>query len=246
MTEWRSQPLDNHHDTTHFDCGNDTLNQWLRTQAMRAQRAGTARTHVWTNPDSPRVMAYYSVAPTQIAREEIGGTNAGGYSVVPAYLLARLALDRSLQGQRLGTELLLDALEIMMRASVAVGGRVIVVDAIDDNAHAFYRRHDFRPIRDNPNRLFIKVETVHHALGGVYVKVAEDHGTRLVSMVFEAATGRATSIVASVDEVEQVAQRLVKMAEEKAGDPEDTLNFSAVLTDVFGRNPFDEINGEHE
>src|SRR5262249_53331438 len=153
----------------------------------------------------------------------------------PAYLLAKLALDRSLQGQGLGSELLLDALETMMKASTAVGGRVIVVDAVDDNAYAFYQHHDFQPIPNNDKRLFIKVETVHHALGGVYLKMAANPDVRLVSMVFEAADGGTTSIIASVEEVEQIAQRLVKMAEEKAGNPKDPLSFGAVLMDVLGR-----------
>lgn len=89
---------------------------------------------------------------------------AGGVSVIPAYLLARLALDRSLHGQGLGGELLHDALNRIVEAAEVASGRLIVVDAIDDDAAKFYRKYDFQPVKDNPRRLVIKIATVRAAL----------------------------------------------------------------------------------
>jgi hypothetical protein len=43
--------------------------------------------------------------------------------------------------------------------------RLIVVDAINDTAAAFYRHHGFRPVRGNSHRLVIKISTVRKALG---------------------------------------------------------------------------------
>ena len=78
-----------------------------------------------------------------------------------AYLLARLALDRQLQGQGLGTQLLLDAAELVLTASTSGGGRLLVVDAIDDRAAAFYRAHGFLDITGT-NRLYLSISALRH------------------------------------------------------------------------------------
>jgi GNAT superfamily N-acetyltransferase len=152
------------HDVGAFRCGKPPLDAWLSGQALRAQESRTARTYVWTRAGSPAALAYYSIAPTQIARTEITRSPAGGYTVIPGYLLARLALDERLHGQGLGSELLADALERIVEAARTGGGRLIVVDAIDDAAHAFYRRHDFVAIAGSM-RLYLKVATAEAALG---------------------------------------------------------------------------------
>jgi len=84
---------------------------------------------------------------------------------VPGYLLARLALDVSLHGQGLGSELLIDALQVTVAAGDRAGGRLIVVDAIDQEAHDFYRHHGFVPIA-GARRLAMKVATARGALEG--------------------------------------------------------------------------------
>lgn len=166
MTEWRSRLLDNGDELAEFDCGVEAMDRWLAGQALRAQQSDTARTYVWTARDSGHVVAYYSITPTQVQREEVSRNLSGGVTVVPAYLLARLALDRSLHGQGFGSELLVDALDRMVQASATAAGRLIVVDAIDDAAAAFYAHHDFQPVSGNPKRLVMKIATARKALGG--------------------------------------------------------------------------------
>jgi GNAT superfamily N-acetyltransferase len=163
MTTWVSSPLRPDHDLATFDCGNPTLNTWLREQGHRAQAADAARTYVWTDENSTVVRAYDAVAPTQVLRGELTRTQSGGYSVVPAYLIARLAVDRALHGRGLGAELLFDAIEKVVRASATGGGRLIVVDAIDEAAANFYRHHDFTPVRNSPHRLVMTIATARRA-----------------------------------------------------------------------------------
>jgi ribosomal protein S18 acetylase RimI-like enzyme len=67
-----------------------------------------------------------------------------------------LAVSRSLQGRGLGGELLVEGLGVALKAMRLAGGRLIVVDAIDDAARGFYEHHGFKPIRENPNRLVMK------------------------------------------------------------------------------------------
>src|SRR4051812_34314873 len=126
-----SEALDSSHDLSSFDCGKPELDLWLRASALEAGRRGTCRTFVWHNGDRA-VVAYYGLAPHVIERADLSrNLGHGSPDRIPAILIARLALDTRLHGQRLGSALLA---ECFMRISTAVenvGGRFVVVDAID-------------------------------------------------------------------------------------------------------------------
>jgi GNAT superfamily N-acetyltransferase len=164
VTPWLSEAIADQHDLSRFSCGNETLDVWLREQALRAHRAGVSRTTVWVAGDEPTVVAYHAIAPTQLARVDLPSRSlSAGFSMLPGFLIGRLALDRSLHGQGLGTELLLDALERIVDAADLVGGRLIAVDAIDPDAHRFYAHHDFQPIAGS-SRLVMKLATARGVL----------------------------------------------------------------------------------
>ncbi len=165
MSDWISQALTDDHDLSQFVSGNEPLDRWLQRDARRAHGADISRTTVWTAANDRTVVAYQAIAPTQIARIDLPSRSlSGGYSQVPGYLIGRLALDKSLHGQGLGTQLLLDALERIVEASERAGGRIIAVDAIDDAAHRFYRHHDFHAI-EKSNRLVMKLATAAAIVG---------------------------------------------------------------------------------
>jgi hypothetical protein len=67
-------------------------------------------------------------------------------------------------GDGLGGWLLHSALEEVVHASRSAGGRIVVVDAIDDRAAAFYAHHGFRPITNNPRRLVMKMSSARAIL----------------------------------------------------------------------------------
>jgi ribosomal protein S18 acetylase RimI-like enzyme len=118
---------------------------------------------VLTRLGDPSVLAFYAVAPHDTHRESLPNSAAGGLSVVPGYLIAQLAVDRSLQGQGFGAELLLDALETVVRAALAAGGRLVVVDAVHERAVGFYARFGFIRIGQSL-RLYMKVSQVKSSL----------------------------------------------------------------------------------
>jgi GNAT superfamily N-acetyltransferase len=164
VSRYRRERLSDVHDRDAFDCGVPSLNDWLTRQALRAQSSDTARSYVWVGEGSVTVSAYYALAPTEVRRTELTGSVAGGISLVPGYLLARLALDRSLHGDGLGSWLLYSALEAVVHASHSAGGRIVAVDAIDDRAAAFYAHHGFHPIKNNPHRLVMKMSSARAIL----------------------------------------------------------------------------------
>lgn len=156
--------LDASHRLSAFRSGNTELDEWLHEHARNATGHGT-RTFVAVDDDE-RVVGYFSVVPHLIRREHAPGRIArGAPREIPAILLAKLALSEELQGSGLGGELLVLALELVLDAAIVAGGKVVVVDAIDSDAAAFYEHHDFVPLPNRHDRLIMKLSTVARALG---------------------------------------------------------------------------------
>ena len=110
-------------------------------------------------------MAYFTLAAHLVARESLTKrTGRASPNVIPAILPARLALDRSQQGQGLGAELLWDAISRAVAANRQAAARLVVVDAIDERAASFYEHFGFEPIPDNPTRLVQKMSSIEAAL----------------------------------------------------------------------------------
>jgi predicted N-acetyltransferase YhbS len=83
---------------------------------------------------------------------------------VPGFRLARLAVDRSVQGQGLGGQLLLTAGIRCLRAAAEVGGVVLVIDAKNDRVARWYARYGAVPLQDAPLSLVLPLATIEAAL----------------------------------------------------------------------------------
>jgi GNAT superfamily N-acetyltransferase len=149
---------------TAFTSGNADLDEWLRRHAHTATGHGT-RTYLLVDDDH-NVVGYFAVVPHLLSRGDAPKRLArGAPEQIPAILLAKLALDSSVQGQGLGSDLLVASLEVIVAAASRVGGRVILVEAIDDAARSFYEHHNFEPLPGQPHRLVMKVSSAAKALG---------------------------------------------------------------------------------
>ncbi|GAA3279010.1 hypothetical protein Dvina_01355 [Dactylosporangium vinaceum] len=242
--EWHPEPLSDDHEIGLFDCGVPALNLWLATQARRAQAADTARTYVWAD-DERDVVAYYSICPTQLMRNELPSRSvSGGFTVVPAYLLARLALDTRLRGRGHGGDLLVDALTTIVNASETGAGRVIVVDAIDGAAVGFYEHYGFIRVRDQDadhQRLVMTVATARRNLGIGSLRFTANAGIRLGSIVLRAPDGTEIPAVVTMTELEAVMSRINELAVSQNMQPDLQINLSEVFIEVLGRDPIGNI-----
>lgn len=154
------------HDLGHFDCGSSELDRWLRESASHASEMNTGRTFVWHRGDR-RVIAYFTLAAHLVARADVPAKiGRGSPADIPSVLLARLALDRRWHGRSLGSELLWDALSRALGAGRQVAARLVVVDAVNDSAAAFYRHHGFIAVPGEPLRLVQKMSSIEAALIG--------------------------------------------------------------------------------
>jgi ribosomal protein S18 acetylase RimI-like enzyme len=156
--------LDAHHDVGAFDSGNEVLDEWLRRHALAAQRMDSARTFVVTR--SGRVVGYFSLTIGSVRRAEAPVKLVRGLPAYPigTVLLARLAVDQSAQRRGVGATLLAEALRKAVTAGEAAAARLIVVDAVDEEAAAFYQRYGFIRASEYPLRLYRRMKDVRASL----------------------------------------------------------------------------------
>lgn len=147
--------LDETHDLTTFSCGKAEMDTWLRKHALNNQNLNATRTRVTC--EDYAVRGYFSLAPSSIEFTNVPPRFQEGLAryPVPVILLARLAVDERFKGRRIGESLLFDALERSLEASRAIGGVAVLVDALDEEARAFYERYDFEQSPTDPMQLLL-------------------------------------------------------------------------------------------
>jgi len=143
------------HSLDSFDCGKEELNRFLKKHALTNQASDSAQPYVLA--DDLAVKGYYSLAAGTVSHEEATErTNKGlARHPIPVILLARLAVDASLQGKKIGPALLKDALRRALHAADTIGARAVLVHAKDDNAKGFYEHFNFEPSPTDPYHLMV-------------------------------------------------------------------------------------------
>jgi GNAT superfamily N-acetyltransferase len=146
------------HERESFDCGEPTLNDYLRRFARQNDDKGLGRTFVAVEPGSAEIQGYYALSSGGV-RFDLVPVNLPRYPVPVAHL-GRLAVDLKHQGKRIGETLLLDALARAERAAEQLGIHAVEVVAIDDSARAFYLKYGFTPLLDDPRHLYLPMKTI--------------------------------------------------------------------------------------
>ncbi|WP_158043873.1 GNAT family N-acetyltransferase [Skermanella pratensis] len=152
------------HDVSSFSCGKPGLDAWLKTRALANTEKGF--TVVMVVHQSMRVVGYYGLAPTAVIPDSMPRSIRTGQppSPVPCLLLGQLATDSAWAGRGIGNGLLRHALTRAVLGAGLIGGRALVVNAIDDEAAGFWRRKGFLASRDSPLTLFRSIADIAASL----------------------------------------------------------------------------------
>jgi GNAT superfamily N-acetyltransferase len=154
--------LASQHDRAAFDCGVPALNDYLQRLARQQQSKGVSQTHVIVEEQQPSaIVGFFSLAATKCNTSELPPELARKLPRdVPALLLGRLAVDVRHQGKGLGDALVVSAVQRAALVAKEAGIVGLFVDAKDDRAAAFYRRHGFKPTPSDTLRLFLPRESI--------------------------------------------------------------------------------------
>jgi GNAT superfamily N-acetyltransferase len=164
------------HERDNFDCGEQSLNQFLRVYANQFRERGLGVTWVATQEDAPRrIIGYYTLSMNSVLPAELENPRIH-LPRIPVILLGRLAIDLLVQRQGLGSRLLLHALYSSMELSTRIGTYAVVVDPLNTQAAAFYRQHDFEPMPGDPKRLYRSIKNITKSFGAL--PMTEDFNTR--------------------------------------------------------------------
>lgn len=161
----RIELLTAEHDVARFRCGNVDLDRWLQRHALAAQQMDSARTFVLARAE--RVIGFFSLTMGSVLRQHVPARLVRGLPRYPVgmVLLARLAVDETEHGNGFGALLLAQALVRATAAGEAAAARLVVVDAIDDDAVAFYEHFGFIPAPEHPRRLYRRMKDIRASLG---------------------------------------------------------------------------------
>ncbi len=176
MTPWHEEAITKKHDRESFDCGEEALNDFLRRYARKSHDLGGAKTFLAIDDSNGKtILGFYSLSPASVEytrTPEIVRRGLARYDV-PGFRLARLAVDRKLQGQGLGGQLLLAAGRRCLLAATEVGGVVLVIDAKNERVAGWYAGYGAVPLLEAPLTLLLPLATIEAALSKAALDIVE-------------------------------------------------------------------------
>lgn len=164
---WHEAPLSRTYDREAFDCGDAALNDYLRRHARKSHESGGAETFLAIDAKDDRtILGFYSLAPASLAYHRTPVMIKRGLArhEVPVFRLARLAVDRSIQGRGLGGQLSLAAGRRCLRVATEAGGVALLIDAKTDRVARWYAGFGAVPLIDAPLSLLLPLKTIEAAL----------------------------------------------------------------------------------
>lgn len=164
---WHEEPIAKRHNRDAFDCGEEALNEFLRRYARRSHDLGGAKTFLAiSDADNESILGFYSLSPASVAYAATPEVVRRGLARhdVPAFRLARLAVDLKFQGHGIGGQLLLAAGRRCISAASEVGGVALLIDAKNDKVAAWYGSYGAVPMLDMPLTLLLPLTAMDAAL----------------------------------------------------------------------------------
>lgn len=136
-----------------FDCGDEDLNDFIINDAPLYRKALLATTYILENKTDQKVAAFLSVANDRISIKDFPSNtdfnrfrkhrfvNEKRLKSYPSIKICRLGIDKSAQGQQIGT-FLIDFIGTLFVNDNKSGCRFLTVDAYTQ-AIPFYLKNDF-------------------------------------------------------------------------------------------------------
>lgn len=152
------QPLTAEHQLLRFNCGETSLDEWLKRRALLNQNNGASRTFVVVD-ENQLVMGYYALAAGAVHHQDATRSIRQNMpDPIPVMVLARLAVDIQAQGMQLGAGLLRDAVDRCLLVAKNTGVRALLVHALHERAKQFYLYFGFQASPVHPLTLMLRLK----------------------------------------------------------------------------------------
>jgi predicted N-acetyltransferase YhbS len=152
------QPLTADHQLNTFNCGETSLDEWLKRRALLNQSNGASRTFVVVD-ESQLVMGYYALAAGAVHHQDATRSIRQNMpDPIPVMVLARLAVDIRTQGMQLGAGLLRNAVDRSLAVAKNTGVRALLVHALHERAKQFYLYFGFQASPVHPLTLMLRLK----------------------------------------------------------------------------------------
>lgn len=152
------QPLTADHQLNTFNCGETSLDEWLKRRALLNQSNEASRTFVVVD-ESQLVMGYYALAAGAVHHQDATRSIRQNMpDPIPVMVLARLAVDIRTQGMQLGAGLLRDAVDRSLAVAKNTGVRALLVHALHERAKEFYLYFGFQASPVHPLTLMLRLK----------------------------------------------------------------------------------------
>ena len=162
---FRFELLSSEHRRDEFDCGEEALNRYFRTQVTQDIGRRITNCFVIIESSTGHLAGFYTLSAASVPLVDLPAEDIKRlprYPTLPAVRIGRLAVEAKFQGRGLGAAMLMNAVHRTLQDAAAAFA--ILVDAKNDQAVAFYRKHQFRPLSSHPMTLFLPLATAQQAL----------------------------------------------------------------------------------
>lgn len=141
------EKLGSHHVTDSFDCGEQSINDYLKNRALKAHQAKHAIVYVVCFKGTNEVAAYYTLSNSAVDRR-FGATaqiRRNAPDPLPVTVLGRMGVTDLAKGNGVSRGLLADAIERSIAVSEVIGSVALIVHPLSARLVAFYMGEGFKP-----------------------------------------------------------------------------------------------------
>ncbi len=162
----RIEPLGQKHDRAAFICGDERLDNFIKSTARRQQEQDLSQTYVGCLDQDFIVIAYYAlnshfIDVTTLPPED--RKKLPNYETIPAIYLSKLGVHAEHQNKGIGRRLMANAFQRCVAAADIVGAHFLVLDALNKDAARLYRRLGLVDLPGHEPRMLIKMNIIRKA-----------------------------------------------------------------------------------
>ena len=150
------------HDINNFNCGLDSVNDFLKNEALKNHSDLLSKTYIARRNSSNNVIAYCTICPHILKKSESEFIINRKYRWnTPAILLAQLGVDVNNKGENLGQKLIgYLFFDVAIPVVKYIHYAAIVVDAENESLISYYQKSGFKRFKEDGLRLYIPMSAI--------------------------------------------------------------------------------------